>query len=56
MFLLEEIRKIGQIYRVKRIIITYIDEYWGKSYAYYRELEKTLDNIAFAYDGMEIIL
>ena len=38
------------------IIITHIDEYWGKSYAYYREFEKKLDNVSFAYDGMEIVL
>ena len=36
--------------------ITHIDEYWGKSYAYYREFEKKLDNVSFAYDGMEIVL
>lgn len=33
-------------------VITHIDEYWGKSYAYYQELEKSLDGIFFAYDGM----
>lgn len=56
MFTLDEMREIGRTYRIKRIIITHIDEYWGKSYAYYREFEKTLDNISFAYDGMEIVL
>ncbi|MCI9527635.1 MAG: metallohydrolase, partial [Lachnospiraceae bacterium] len=29
---------------------------WGKSYGYYKELEKELDNILFAYDGMEIMV
>ena len=56
MFTLDEIMEIKQTYRIKRVIITHIDEYWGKSYAYYQEFEKTLDNISFAYDGMEIIL
>lgn len=53
-FSLDEIMEIRRAYRIKRIIVTHIDEYWGKSYAYYREFEKTLDNISFAYDGMEI--
>lgn len=39
-----------------KIIVTHIDEMWGKSYGYYSELEKKLDNIYFAYDGMEIIV
>ena len=56
MFTLEELLEIKHTYRIKRIIITHIDEYWGKSYAYYREFEKSLDNISFAYDGMEINL
>lgn len=56
MFTLDEIMEIKRAYRIKRIIITHIDEYWGKSYAHYRELEKTLDNVSFAYDGMEIVL
>ncbi len=56
MFTLEEIMEIKKTYRVKRIVVTHIDEYWGKSYAYYQELEKTLGNIFFAYDGMEIAL
>lgn len=56
MFTLDEIVEMKQAYRIKRVIITHIDEYWGKSYAYYQEFEKTLDNIFFAYDGMEIIL
>ena len=56
MFTLDEIMEIKRLYNIKRIIVTHIDEYWGKSYGYYQELEKNLDNISFAYDGMEIIL
>lgn len=56
MFTLDEIMEIKRLYRIKRIIITHIDEYWGKSYAYYQKFEKSLDNISFAYDGMEIVL
>lgn len=52
MFTMDELMEIKRRYRIKRVIITHIDEYWGKSYAYYQELEKSLDGIFFAYDGM----
>lgn len=56
MFTIDEIMGIKQKYRIKKIIITHIDEYWGKSYDYYKKIEKSLDNIFFAYDGMKIVL
>lgn len=55
-FTLPEIMEIKREYGIGRVVVTHIDEYWGKSYDYYRELEKTLNNIYFAYDGMEIVL
>lgn len=55
-FTLDELIEIKDQYRIKRMIVTHIDEMWGKSYGYYRELEKQLDGISFAYDGMEIII
>lgn len=56
MFTIDEIMIIKHKYRIKQIIVTHIDEYWGKSYADYQKIEKKFDNISFAYDGMEIIL
>jgi phosphoribosyl 1,2-cyclic phosphate phosphodiesterase len=53
---LNEIIELKDYYGIKKIIVTHIDEIWGKSYGYYNELEKELDNILFAYDGMEIIV
>lgn len=53
-FTLNEVIELKNYYRIKKIIVTHIDEIWGKSYGYYNELEKKLDNIYFAYDGMEI--
>ena len=55
-FTLDEIIALKEKYRIKKIVVTHIDEIWGKSYGYYSELEKRLDNILFAYDGMEIRL
>lgn len=56
MFTMDEIMELKRKYRIKSVVITHIDEYWGKSYAYYQQIEKHLDNISFAYDGMEIVL
>lgn len=51
---LDEVIELKNHYRIKKIIVTHIDEIWGKSYGYYNQLEKELDNILFAYDGMDI--
>ena len=56
MFTIDEIMELKNKYRIKRIVVTHIDEYWAKSYSRYQEIEKSLDNISFAYDGMEIVL
>jgi phosphoribosyl 1,2-cyclic phosphate phosphodiesterase len=54
LFSLIEIIELKTKYNIKKVIITHIDDIWGKSYGEYCELEKELDNIYFAYDGMEI--
>ncbi|MGV1063062.1 hypothetical protein ACQR2W_05620 [Clostridium perfringens] len=41
-------------YNIKRVIINYLEEDFGKFYDDYVELEKELDGIKFAYDGMKI--
>lgn len=56
MFTLAELMELKRAYRIRRIVVTHIDEYWGKSYASYKEIEKHLDAISFAYDGMEIVV
>lgn len=53
---LDEVMELKNHYRIGKVIVTHIDEIWGKSYGYYNELEKRLDNILFAYDSMEIIV
>lgn len=45
-FTLGEVIELKKYYRIKRIIVTHIDEIWGKSYGYYSELEKKLDHIS----------
>lgn len=54
LFVLEEIENIKNEYNINKVIVTHLEEDWGKSYDDYLELEKQYDNIQFAYDGMEI--
>jgi phosphoribosyl 1,2-cyclic phosphate phosphodiesterase len=53
---MEDIIEIKKHYNIKSIIITHIEEDWGKSFDDYKELEKKYENIFFAYDGMRIEL
>ncbi len=54
LFVLEEIVEIKDKYRIGSVIITHLEEDWGKSYDDYLQLEKQLDGIQFAFDGMVI--
>ncbi|MGL5717229.1 MAG: MBL fold metallo-hydrolase [Paraclostridium sp.] len=54
LFGLEDIEDIKKEYNIDKVIMTHLEEDWGKSYDDYLELEKQYDNIEFAYDGMEI--
>lgn len=56
LFTLVEIDSIRKQYRIKKVIITHLEEDWGKSYDDYRELERELDSVYFAYDGLKIQL
>ncbi len=56
LFTMDEIDDIRKQYKIKKVIITHLEEDWGKSYDDYRELEKTLDAVYFAYDGLKIQL
>lgn len=56
LFAMEEIEAIKEKLRIKEVIITHLEEDWGKSYDDYLELEKQYDGIRFAYDGMAVSL
>ena len=56
LFVMDEIIEIKKKYNIKQVIITHLEEDWGKSYDDYVELEKEYDGIQFAYDGMEVVL
>lgn len=56
LFIMEEILEIKEQFHIKNVIVTHLEEDWGKSYDDYAELEKEYDGIQFAYDGMEVEL
>ena len=56
LFTLDEIDTIRKQYGIKEVFITHLEEDWGKSYDNYRDLERELNLIHFAYDGLKIRL
>ena len=56
LYSMSDILKIAENMKVKNIIVTHIEEDWGKSYSDYLELEKQYTNLKFAYDGMIVEL
>jgi phosphoribosyl 1,2-cyclic phosphate phosphodiesterase len=52
LFSMNEIVELKNKYKIKKVIMTHLEEDWGKSYDDYLELEKQYDGISFAYDGM----
>jgi phosphoribosyl 1,2-cyclic phosphate phosphodiesterase len=51
---MEDIIKLKEQFNIKDIVITHIEEYYGKGFNDYVEMEKKYNNIKFAYDGMKI--
>jgi len=56
LFTMKEIVALKEIYNVKKVIVTHLEEIWGLSYADYEEISKLYDGIGFAFDGMSIEL
>lgn len=54
LFVMEEIFEIKEKYGIRKVIITHLEEDWGKSFDDYKELEKEYTDLVFAYDGMQI--
>ncbi len=58
LFSLDEILKLAEKLDAKRVVITHIEEEWGRSFDELKEIELELKcayvNVKFAYDGMRI--
>lgn len=58
MYTIEELIELKNKYNYKKLILTHLEEDWGKSFDQYNEISNKLKDhsIIFAYDGMDIIL
>ncbi|WP_238881880.1 MBL fold metallo-hydrolase [Clostridium sp. YIM B02551] len=54
LFRMNEIQDLKNQYNIKKVIITHLEEDWGKSYDDYLNLQEQYDGILFAYDGMKV--
>lgn len=54
LFNMKEIENLKNKYNIKKVVITHLEEDWGKSYDDYLKLENEYEGIAFAYDGMTL--
>lgn len=54
LFSMDEIKSLKKEYGFKKVIITHLEEDWGKSYSDYLQMQTELEGIEFAYDGMVI--
>jgi len=52
----EEALLLKTHFNIKKLIITHLEELYGKSHDDYMALQKSYDDVFFAYDGMEILL
>lgn len=56
LFIMDEIIELKNKYNIKKVIMTHLEEDWGKSYDDYLALENHYEGISFAFDGMIIKL
>lgn len=56
LFVMDEIVELKNKYNIRQVIMTHLEEDWGKSFDDYLELEKEYEGIKFAYDGLVISL
>lgn len=48
--------EIKEKFYINHMVITHIEESWGKTYDDYVQIEKNYSDIRFAFDGMEIVI
>ncbi len=54
LFTMDEIVELKKALNINKVVITHLEEDWGKTYDDYLELQNQYDGIEFAYDGLEI--
>ncbi|BEP27844.1 MBL fold metallo-hydrolase [Helicovermis profundi] len=56
LFSMDEIVGLKKKFNIDKVIVTHLEEDWGKSFDDYKELESKYENIEFAFDGMKILV
>jgi phosphoribosyl 1,2-cyclic phosphate phosphodiesterase len=51
---MDEIIEIKEKYNINKVVMTHIEEDWGKSYDDYLILKEQYEDLEFAYDGLVI--
>ncbi|MDF2801490.1 MAG: fold metallo-hydrolase [Anaerocolumna sp.] len=54
LFVMDEIIEIKEKYNIKKVVMTHIEEDWGKTYDDYLILKEQYEDLEFAYDGLVI--
>lgn len=54
LFSMEEILELKKHYGIGSVVVTHLEEDWGKSFDDYKSLESIYEDVFFAYDGMII--
>lgn len=52
----EDVLEMQNRLKAKRLVVTHLEEDWGKSFDDYKKLEKNYSSVRFAFDGMTIEL
>ena len=52
----EQVLELREQLKIERLIVTHLEEDYGKSYDDYCEMEKQYEGVQFAFDGMEVEL
>ena len=54
LYTFEETVALARRIRAEKVLFVHMEEYWNRSYDDYQAIQKELNNIQFAYDGMQV--
>jgi phosphoribosyl 1,2-cyclic phosphate phosphodiesterase len=54
LYTFDETLALARRIRAERVIFSHLEEYWNRGHEDYLDLEKELDHVRFAYDGMRV--
>lgn len=54
LYTFEETVALARRIKAEKVLFVHMEEYWNRSYDDYQSIQKELNNIQFAYDGMQV--